>query len=199
MLLAGFLETMAVNDVWFFERVAPIYDMVMPPANAAELQPGLDQVSGTISRVLDVGGGTGRAIKELDTETPIVLDAAEKMLKRIPAGIARVRSDARTIPVKTESIDAVLIVDAYHHLPQPQRVLTEVSRVIRPGGVVLIREFDPTTFRGRLLRTGESVIGLNSHFHQPSSLRNSMANAGLETSLIATGFPYTVVGKKPGR
>ncbi|OYR45633.1 methyltransferase type 11, partial [Halorubrum sp. Ea8] len=49
-----------LGDVRFFDRVAPLYDRVMPPANGEALAAGLAHATRPIDRLLDVGGGSGR-------------------------------------------------------------------------------------------------------------------------------------------
>lgn len=190
--------TMAVDDVWFFDRIAPVYDLVVPGATASTLSRGLDLAEGEVTRVIDVGGGTGRAARSLDPPRRIVLDASVAMLRRVPDGIDPVRGDARRLPFPGGSVDAVLIVDAFHHLPDPEGVIGEAERVLRPGGVLLVQEFDPGTLRGRLLAAGESLLGLDSHFHTPADLLGSLDAAGLDPSMVESGFAYTVAGTKPG-
>lgn len=189
---------MAVDDVWFFDRIAPIYDLFMPNATGAVLSEALDHADGDVERVLDVGGGTGRATRALDVPASIVLDASIGMLRRVPDGVDPVLGDARRLPVASGAVDAVLIVDAFHHLPEVDRVLDEAARVLRPGGVLVVQEFDPSTVLGWLFMHGESLFRLDSHFYTPGDLRESLVAAGLDASLVDGGFAYTVAGTKPG-
>jgi ubiquinone/menaquinone biosynthesis C-methylase UbiE len=189
---------MAVDDVWFFDLVAPVYDLVVPGATATTLSSALDRADGDVSRVVDVGGGTGRAVRALDRPERIVLDASGRMLRRVPDDVGAVQGDARQLPFPDGSVDAVLIVDAFHHLPEPGRVLADAARVLRPGGVLVVQEFDPATVRGRLLAAGESLLGMDSHFHSPAALLDALAAAGLDASVVESGFAYTVAGTKPG-
>jgi demethylmenaquinone methyltransferase/2-methoxy-6-polyprenyl-1,4-benzoquinol methylase len=189
---------MAVDDVWFFELIAPVYDLFMPGATGDTLAEGLARAEGEIHRLLDVGGGTGRAARAIDAPSRIVLDASGRMLRRVPDGVDAVRGDARELPVRDGSIDGVLIVDAYHHLPDPERVLEACARALRPGGVLVIQEFGPSTLRGRLLATGEHLARLDSHFHTPADLVGDLRAVGFTASVVEAGFAYTVAGTKPG-
>jgi len=189
---------MSVDDVWFFERIAPAYDFFMPGATGATLAEGVGRAEGEVDRLLDVGGGTGRAARVIDAPRRIVLDASGRMLQRVPDDIDAVQGDARDLPVRDGSVDAVLIVDAYHHLPDPERVLAASARALRPGGVLVIQEFDPSTLRGRLLAAGEHLLRLDSHFHAPGELIEDLRAAGLAASVVEPGFAYTVAGTKPG-
>ena len=189
---------MAPGDRWFFDRIAPVYDLFMPPASAGTLASALEHADRPVERVLDVGGGTGRATRAIDTPERIVLDASAGMLARAPAGIERVRGGARALPFPDASVDAALIVDAFHHLPEGERVLDAVARVLRPGGVLVIAEFDPSTLRGRMLEAGEHLIGMESRFYTPAELTAALSEARLDPAVVEEDFGYAVAATKPG-
>lgn len=188
---------MGSGDRWFFDRVAPLYDLVMPGADRSVLMRGLGMTDGPVRTVLDVGGGTGRAARAITADRRIVLDASRGMLDRVPAPIRTVAASATDLPVRPGGVDAVLIVDALHHLPEPERVLSEVYAAIRPGGVVVIGEFDPGSLRGRLVTIGEAVMGFESTFWRPDALVSLVGSAGFDAEVLDRGFTYTVAGRKP--
>jgi demethylmenaquinone methyltransferase/2-methoxy-6-polyprenyl-1,4-benzoquinol methylase len=66
---------MATGDVASFDRFARYYDLVVPGADATQLGRALDLADRPITRLVDVGGGTGRAASALTVEQRIVLDA----------------------------------------------------------------------------------------------------------------------------
>lgn len=189
---------MAEGDLWFFDRVAPIYRRLMPPAERSALEAGLHQATRDIGRVIDLGGGTGRAALAIREHDPIVFDASRGMLERVPPRLRPVRASATRLPLGPASVDAILIVDAFHHLPAQSDVLGEVRRVLRPGGVVVIRDFDPGTVRGRMVAVMEHLIRMRSRFVAVSDLTADLDAAGFEPIVIDSGFAYTVVGRKPG-
>lgn len=188
------------GDIGPFDRFAPVYDLVMPRARTSKLRAGLAVADREISRALDVGGGPGRAIRRLDIPDPIVVDAAWGMLEQARShGLGTVAGDATRLPVKSESVDAVLIVDALHHMSPAESVVSEAARVLRPGGVLVIREFDPSTVLGRGLVTGEHIIGFESQFYTPDELAGKVETAGLESAVVERGFGYTVTGVRKAR
>lgn len=186
------------RDVRLFDRFARFYELFMFPANVEVLTTGLGQLDGTLDRVLDIGGGTGRAIRTIDAPERVVIDPALGMLRQVPPPIERVRATATSLPVSDEAVDAVLIVDALHHMPDIDAVLVEASRVLRSGGVLVVRDFDRATLRGRLLVATEHLVGFESTFLTVAELYDRVASVGLEATVTDTGFACTVVGRKPG-
>ena len=47
--------------------------------------------------------------------------------------------DAQSLPVETGSVDHALLLDVLEHIPDPDRCLTELHRVLRPGGSLTIQ------------------------------------------------------------
>ncbi|MFB6124911.1 MAG: class I SAM-dependent methyltransferase [Halanaeroarchaeum sp.] len=187
-----------MHDVPFFDRVAPLYDLVAPATDREPLAEGLSHAERMIDDVVDLGGGTGRAARALGRD-PVVFDASEGMLASAREhGLSAVRGDVRHLPFPDESVDATVTVDAMHHFPAVPAVVEEVARVLGVGGVFVVREFDPTTIRGRALIAGEHVFGFESTFFTPADLESTFREAGLVPKVIERGFLYTIVGVKPG-
>jgi ubiquinone/menaquinone biosynthesis C-methylase UbiE len=187
-----------VHDVPYFDRFAPLYDYAMPAAKYTDLEPGLALAERPVERVLDLGGGTGRVARALP-QSAVVADASRGMLAEArDAGLPVVQTDVRRLALGDESVDAVVVADALHHFPDRSRALREAARVVAPGGVVVVRDFDPVTVRGRLLVAAEHLIGMGSRFDTADECANRLADAGLDARVIERGFGFTVAGRKPG-
>jgi demethylmenaquinone methyltransferase/2-methoxy-6-polyprenyl-1,4-benzoquinol methylase len=181
-------------DVVAFDTFAPLYDLLMPAADSLSLRKGLACADRDIERVVDVGGGSGRAGREVGAT---VLDPARGMLKRAKAkGLETVQASATDLPLADGSVDAVFVVDALHHFPDHDRCLSEIARVLAPGGVLVVREFDRSTRRGRLLEFAERVVAFDSTFYSAAELQTRIDAAGLDARPIEYGFGMTVVGVK---
>jgi len=183
---------MSTGDVALFDRFARYYDLFMPGAQATHLTRGLELADRPVRRLVDVGGGTGRAARPLAVEQRLVLDASRGMLEQ--ATLPSVQGDAGRMPLSTGAVDAITIVDALHHIYEWDRLFEEAFRVLAPGGVIVVSDFDPTTVPGRVLAVGERLVGFDSRFVAPDELRNRLETAGFETHLLDGGFGYTVAG-----
>jgi demethylmenaquinone methyltransferase/2-methoxy-6-polyprenyl-1,4-benzoquinol methylase len=194
------------GDVRFFDRIARLYDRAAPRTDPEPLWAGLARADRPVERVLDLAGGTGRAARAVSAPgtgwrvpDAVVVDASAPMLRRAAGrGTAAVRGDAGRLPLRESSVDAVVVLDALHHLPDPAAALVEATRVLRPGGVLVIREFDPDTLRGRALVAAERLVGFDSTFRGPDATARAVADAGLRPAVLDRGFAFTVVGTKRG-
>ena len=188
------------GDVRFFDRVADLYDHAMPSARIGPLRDGFAFADRRIERVIDLAGGTGRAANGLAAAgfAPIVVDVSAGMLRRArAAGHDAVRGDAGSIPVRDATVDAAVVVDALHHLPDPKSALAAARATLRPGGVVVVQEFHPGTYRGRALVAAERLVGFDSTFWTPAKLCGLLSAVGFEPRIVREGFEYVVVGRAP--
>jgi demethylmenaquinone methyltransferase/2-methoxy-6-polyprenyl-1,4-benzoquinol methylase len=185
------------GDVRFFDRIARLYDVGMPSAPERPLAVALSTADREVRTVLDVAGGTGRASRAVAGPTPVVVDVSRPMLQRAAArGLPAVQADAGRLPVRDGAVDAVLVVDALHHLPDPSAAVREAHRVLGEGGVLVVREFDPGTLRGRLVVAAERLARMDSRFVGPDDLARFLDRRGFDASVLDVGFEYTVAGVK---
>lgn len=62
--------------------------------------------------------------------------------------------DATDLPYAPESFDAVVIANALHILPEPEKVLSEIHRVLKPNGLLFAPTFVHGEGVGSRIRTG---------------------------------------------
>lgn len=121
-------------------------------AHAAGIAAQRDAHEGTL-QVLDVGTGTALIPIELGRRGAGVhvtaIDLADEMLaigrrNVAAAGLGDVirleRVDAKRLPYGDGAFDVVMSNSIVHHIPEPRGTLAEMVRVLRPGGVLFVRD-----------------------------------------------------------
>lgn len=197
MTFGGRAPTAAVRDAAVFHRLAPVYDLFAPRPDADALRAAVGEATGDVSLVVDLAGGTGRLAPVFDARV-VVVDAAPGMLRQArDRGVDAVRGDAATLPLRDGAADAVVVHDALHHVPDAAGALAAAARVVRPGGVVVVRDYDPSTLRGRGLAASEHLFGLRSTFRTADEAAALLDAAGLDAAVRDRGFAYTAVGRRP--
>lgn len=95
-------------------------------------------------RALDLGCGVGHSWRELLPRETVGVDRDPAVL----AGQGRetVAADMRALPFAADSFDGVLSVQSIEHVPDPERVVGEVRRVLRAGGVAVFVTPNRLTF-----------------------------------------------------
>lgn len=106
-----------------------------------------------IDTMLDLGTGTGRLLELFAPHyrSALGIDMSREMLavaraKLEAAGIthAAVRQgDVTAPPVDAGRFDLVTVHQVLHYLDEPQAVIAEAARALRPGGTLLIVDFAP--------------------------------------------------------
>lgn len=111
-------------------------------------------ISTADSTLLDLGTGTALIPLELLRARPspgsiLACDLAGQMLKiavqhishaSVSSTILPVLCDCKTLPVADQSCDVVMSNSIVHHIPEPIDVFREMRRVIRPGGILFVRD-----------------------------------------------------------
>ncbi len=90
--------------------------------------------------VLDLGAGTGKLTTRLVERglDVVAVDPIPDMLEVLRTSLPETRAllgTAEEIPLQDNSVDAVLVAQAWHWV-DPERAIPEVARVLRPGGRV---------------------------------------------------------------
>ncbi|MCP5104195.1 MAG: class I SAM-dependent methyltransferase, partial [bacterium] len=109
--------------------------------------------------VLDFGAGScwlSRYLNELSCATisldpsPSALKLGEKLFHDFPVMNTPIKKprfllfDGKKIELEDNAIDRIICFDAFHHVPNPDQVLAEFYRVLKPGGIVGFSEVGPS-------------------------------------------------------
>jgi ubiquinone/menaquinone biosynthesis C-methylase UbiE len=100
--------------------------------------------------VMDFGCGPGFYTLEIAKRAnlAIAVDISSEMLRKAQNKTAKegvmnirfIQSDGKTIQVENETVDVVFLVTVYHEIQDPQTVLEEFSRVLKPNGRLIVVE-----------------------------------------------------------
>jgi len=101
--------------------------------------------------VADLGCGTGPVAEALAPwagrvigvdGSKAMVDAAKERLYGVENVEIR-HGELEALPLDDQSVDAATLILVLHHLPEPARALSEVARVLRPGGRLLVVDMLP--------------------------------------------------------
>jgi ubiquinone/menaquinone biosynthesis C-methylase UbiE len=144
--------------------------------------------------VLEIGTGKGRFLVELAKQalavTTVDISPEEQQFARLNARHAGVEDkiqfvlqDATRLPWPDRTFDAVVTMNAMHHIPQFQPVLEEMLRVVKPGGKIVLADFSPHGFQ--IMNRAHRAEG-KTHPHEVYHFRNLqqlLRERGLATRL----------------
>lgn len=152
----------------------------------------LEQVDGQrFDRIVDLGTGTGRMLTLL---APLAKEAegldlshhmltvARANLNRTEARNARVRQgDVTETPFDANSADLVVVHQVLHYLENPEAVLAEAARILRPGGRLLLIDFAPHDLEFLRETQGHRRLGIR---HDDVSEWADAAGLALQAPLV---------------
>jgi len=96
-------------------------------------------------RVLDVATGTGLVARDIAASTGarvVGLDQSAGMLQQARRrGVALVAGSAEALPFPDATFDGLAFTYLLRYVDDPQAVLAELARVVRPGGRIISVEF----------------------------------------------------------
>lgn len=140
----------AVSKSW--ERTARRFQLdaaYQEPLLTSQVATGLTQV-GPQARTLDCGVGNGSLSIALDSilanpaeyhgidTSAEMLVQASSMMQHAGLRAHLKQADVLSLPYDDQSFDVVMAAHVIEHLPDPQRALKEMIRVLKPGGMVFV-------------------------------------------------------------
>jgi SAM-dependent methyltransferase len=115
------------------------------------------------ARVLDVACGTGNTaiplarrgavVTGVDIATNLLAQARERAAQE-NLTIAFDEGDAEQLPYADASFDAFVTMFGAMFAPQPELVASEAARVLKPGGLLAMANWNPTSFTGEMFKLG---------------------------------------------
>jgi ubiquinone/menaquinone biosynthesis C-methylase UbiE len=148
--------------------------------------------------VADLGAGTGYFLRYLSTAVGpegkvLALDVEPSMvdhMKKRAQAESLSNVEARTVApqdpgLRDGSVDRILIVNTWHHLPDRDRYAEKLARALKPGGELWIVDY-----------TKESPRGPPAQFRfPPEEVIAALSVASLEGAIVDETLPHQFVVK----
>jgi len=109
------------------------------------------------SLVADVGAGTGIFLSDLAQKVSprgkvFAVDISPQFIEELQAmkekenlsQVEVVLGDLNKTNLKKNSVETILVVDTYHHFDDPEAMLLDFQKILRPKGKLVIVDFDKT-------------------------------------------------------
>jgi len=131
----------------FWDRYAKLYDFEINRFSGKAYKEMYRMMASVLSSdmdVLEVATGTGLIAVNIAAHVRHVeaTDFASKMIekakkKKAPGNVYFSVEDAMQLSFEDNSFDAVIISNALHIMPDPVKVLSNISRVLKPNGLLI--------------------------------------------------------------
>ncbi len=142
----GRIDESAVLDA--YRRWAPVYDYTFGLVARESRRHAVQVLNQSHGRVLEVGVGTGLSLPDYERHLEVVgIDLSPEMLEKARERVDQERlnhvtglheMDASDLQFPDGSFDTVVAMFVMTVVPDPEKVMRELARVVKPGGEVLL-------------------------------------------------------------
>lgn len=144
----------------FWGKLAARYDRILSGSGKLyrDILSNMKQTLNRNMTVLELACGTGLlSVKIVPTVKHLeATDFSEEMIAQAKKKVYSSKlhfsvQDATALPYAPQTFDAVIISNALHIMPEPQKALSEIKRVLRDGGILIAPTFTAAgSFGGRI-------------------------------------------------
>ncbi len=138
------------EDIW--DRFAPVYSKFVTgtSGNKRAYEAMYRRIRKMVKdkEVLELATGPGVIAGQVASETKrmVATDFSEKMLATarrgiVPSNLIFEKADASLLQYENESFDVIIIANALHIIPHPEKVLSEIRRVLKKDGLLIAPNF----------------------------------------------------------
>lgn len=194
-----------------YARWAPVYDKTFGAVTRAGRRRTVDYINRHGGSVLEVGVGTGLALPHygpditvtgIDFSADMLAKAQQRVAEHALPNVSALRQmDARELDFADNSFDTVAAMHVLSVVPEPERVMAEIARVLKPGGKVVISNHFKST-QGVLASIEKfsapfaNVLGWHSDFAIETILQEERLRIEMQEALPPFGMMTFLVLSK---
>ena len=194
-----------------YARWAPVYDKTFGAVTNVGRQRAVNYINTRPGSVLEVGVGTGLSLRHYGQNMSVTgIDFSDEMLGKAKFKVDALelnqvselrQMDARNLDFPDNHFDTVAAMHVLSVVPEPRRVMSEIARVCKPGGQVVItnhfkREHGIMASLERLFAPFENTLGWHSDFEIDTVLQEPELNLEEQTALPPLGMMTFLVLQK---
>lgn len=143
------------------------------------------------TQCLEIGCGTGVYAPWLRRRgwDPIGFDISASMLRYAKPRLPVARADVEDLPVASASLSTVVGIMVHTDMPSYPAVLSEVERILRPGGIYVHVGVHPCFCGGFADRSDQEAIVIEPGYIDGHWTKASYTDQGVRVRVGATHFP----------
>ena len=148
---------------------------LMPPLDIADLGAGEGAFSQLLAR-------RAKSVIAVDNSQKMVEYGAELARKHGVLNLEYRHGDLEAVPIPDQTIDLAFFSQALHHAPHPERAVAEASRILKPGGRIVVLDLVRHTYEDAREMYADLWLGFSE-----VEVRRFLAQAGftgVETSVV---------------
>lgn len=147
--------------------------------------------------VAEIGCSKGYLVRELTSEGYEVVGIdisrrallyARRILKPTPSNI--IRADGENIPLKKESVHAVLFIHTLEHLPNPEIAISQAFNILKPGGLFLAITPNKNSVLRKIVKHFVRYTALDNPYHVSLMGRGDLINLLIKANFNAIKIYY---------
>ena len=196
-----------------YARWAPVYDRTFGAITNVGRRRAVQYINGLQGTVLEVGVGTGLSLPHYKSDLQVTgIDFSTDMLAKAQGRVQQLnlkhvaelrQMDARVLDFSDASFDTIAAMHVLSVVPEPEKVMAEIARVVKPRGRVVItnhfvRKRGVLAFLERISAPFANVLGWHSDFELETILQEPSLAVEEQGPLPPLGMMTFIVLQKSG-
>jgi ArsR family transcriptional regulator len=197
------IEARSPGTLRFFENIAPRWDLLKREIlGPFDLGQAIFKDAGSYEVGVDLGCGTGELLNTMKAHakriigvdsSPRMLEEARKRFSGKNGKSVDIRlGEIEHLPLGNKEADLAIISLVLHYLADPPAAISEVARIIKPGGRLIMAEFDRHERHSLKTEYGVSWLGFNRKAIENWLGKNGFSISGVKTHELSKGLRLNI-------